>query len=483
LDFRVVEFFLGKIAAALSLVLLPPLLMSMVNSDGQSLVFALTILACVSVFVICRGWEKLETERLSVREGIAVTGLCWLMSTLLGMLPFWLGGSLGLVDGIFESISGFTGTGATVITAIESLPESVLLWRSMTHCLGGLGIVVIFIAVLPQQGHNAVYMYNAEVSAASGERVLPRLKSVAKALFQMYILFTFIAFFVYLLGGMEEVDALHHAFSTIAAGGFSSFDSSAILFDSWWLELWMAFFMILAGGNFGLYIRVYQRGWRVLLKSEELRWYLTILAVATGIILLVLVTSGYYSVEDAFRYGVFQVASIATTGFVSDDYDLWPPAAKCVLLVLMITGGCAGSTAAGLKISRVVVLVKAVYISLWQRLHPQGVRHVMLDGHKVGEEGVVRATRYFFAYIMCIVFFGMLAAADGINLFDSIGMAITIVGNVGPGFGVVGATSNYAHLTPHLKLALCVAMLLGRLEIFTVLVMLRRDFWHKSKGW
>ena len=201
------------------------------------------------------------------------------------------------------------------------------------------------------------------------------------------------------------------------------------------------------------------------------------------VILFILVSSGYYSVEDAFRYGAFQVASIATTGFVSDDYDLWPPAAKCVLLVLMITGGCAGSTAAGLKITRVVILVKAVFVSLWQRLHPQGIREVRMDGRNVGKESVVRATRYFFAYIMCIVFFGMLAAADGINMFDSIGMAITIMGNVGPGFGVVGATSNYAHLSLHLKAALCIAMLLGRLEIFTVLVMLRGDFWHKEKGW
>jgi trk system potassium uptake protein len=484
MDLRLVAHFLGKIAFACGIVLLLPFGLAIFYAETSRAAFLLAILVCLLLGVLLWRFGQQTTDSLRAREGIAITGLGWLLVTFLGMLPYVFGGYLGILDGVFESISGFTGTGATVINALEQLPQSILMWRSLTHWLGGLGIIVIFIAILPQIGYSAVYMYNAEISGPAPERVLPRLKEMAWVLFLMYVLFTSVAAVVYWLCGLDLLSAVNHAFSTIATGGFSTYDANAIHFNNPLIEGWMTFFMVLAGGNFGLYYRVYQRGFAVLGKNTEFKAYIGILLTATLLVMLNLLYNMDYSMTQSLRYASFQVASIATTGFVSADFDRWPSFSKAVLMLLMFTGGCAGSTAGGIKISRIVLLVKMAGANLRQQLHPHAMMDVHMNGVHIGEETLHRAAQFFFVYMMFVAFWALLLMSEGeLSMFDAIGLSVTTMGSVGPGFGVAGATCTYSGLSNFTKVVLCLAMLLGRLEMFTFLVMLRPAFWRRSKGW
>ena len=481
MDYKVICRFLGKISLIQALVVTLPLALACWYQEDSCIAFILTsIVGCV-VGGLCLSQSKVRTKALTMREGIAITGLGWLLATFLGMLPYVFGHYLGLLDGFFESISGFTGTGATVITDIESLPQSILLWRSMTHWLGGLGIVVIFIAVLPEAGQAAVSMYNAEAAGPTRERVLPRLHEMTSVLFRMYMVFTTISLLVFLLCGMDFISAVNHALSTISAGGFSTYNDSAAHFDNPFVEGWMTFFMILAGGNFGLYYQIYQKGFHVVKRNTEFKAYLYILAVATVCIGMNLMSAFSASWDKALRFASFQVASIATTGFVSADYDQWPTFSKGILMLLMISGGCAGSTAAGIKVSRVVILFKAIWASVAHTLHPQMVIKLKMNGQYISTDTIVRTSQFFFLYIAFIALWTFLLTWDNIPVFDAIGISVSTMGCIGPAFGITGATCTYAELSIFSKSILCLSMLIGRLEMFTVLVMCRRSFW-KTRG-
>jgi len=483
LDLRLVSYFLGKISFAFGFVLLIPSGIAFLHNETSISAFFISMAACWILGGILYRTGKLETEQLSVREGIAITGCGWIIVTLLGMLPFVAGGYLGPLDSVFESISGFTGTGATVIDHLENLPQSILFWRTMTHWLGGLGIIVIFLAILPQSGHGTVHMYNAEMNGPAPERVLPRLREMAWVLFLIYCGFTLMATVVYLLLGMDFMEAINHSFSTIATGGFSTYDNNAIHFNNPVIEGWMTFFMIISGVNFGLYYRAYKDGIRVFWKNSEFKGYVTVLLTATALITLNLMSGMDYDLGKSLRYASFQTASIATTGFVSDDFDIWPSFSKYLLLLLMICGGCSGSTAGGLKISRLVMLLKLSYATVWQQFHPQMVSSIKMNGVEVNETTTNRVCLFFFIYMMFIVFWALLLTADGISMFDAIGISISTMGSVGPGFGIVGATCTYSGLSDFSKSILCFSMLLGRLEMFTLLVMLSPGFWKNKKGW
>ncbi len=482
LDLRLVSYFLGKIAFALGTVLLIPLLYGLARGESiEAFVIAFCLTWTMAGILYQNG--HLTAAQLSLREGMAITGLGWIMATLLGMLPFLAGGYLGPLDSVFESISGFTGTGATVIDNLESLPQNILLWRMMTHWLGGLGIIDIFLALLPQSGHGAVHMYNAEMNGPAPDRVLPRLREMAMVLFFIYCAFTLLAALVYLLLGMAPFDAVAHALSTIATGGFSIYDTNAIHFDNAAIEGWMTFFMVLSGVNFGLYYRAYKDGPRVFLQNTEFKGYVAILVLSTVFIAYNLMSGLDYDIGKAFRYATFQVASISTTGFVSDDFDSWPSFSKYLLLLLMVSGGCTGSTAGGLKVSRLIMLLKISSLTLWQQFNPRRVSSIRMNGEDVSDTTLHRVCQFFFVYMMFIVLWALLLTADGISMFDAIGISISTMGSVGPGFGIVGATCTYSGLSDYAKTILCFSMLLGRLEIFTLLALLSPHFWRQKKGW
>lgn len=480
---RVILYVLGRLILAEAVILLIPCGIAFYNREASVVSFFVASLLAGSagLFMISKG--KVQVDSLSQREGIAITGLGWIMATALGMLPYVSGGYLGFLDGLFESISGFTGTGATVFPTLHDVPQSILFWRMMTHWFGGLGIIVIFIAILPQAGASAVYMYNAEGAGPTDERVLPRLRDMTKALFKIYLVFTALAALAYFLCGLSPFQALAHAMSTIGTGGFSTYDDNAMHFDNVWLEGWMTFFMVLAGGNFALYYRVWRKGPHVLLYNTEFKAYLGILCTAALLILLDLVFSQAVQPGEALRYASFQVGSISTTGFVSTDFEQWPPFAKGVLLLLMLGGGCAGSTASGMKISRLVMLVKGAWAIVRQKIYPRLVTPVRMNGAKVDAEIMTRVSQFFFLYVMFIVLWAFLLTADGISTFDAIGLSVTTMGNIGPAFGIAGATQTYAGLSDFTKTVLCLSMLFGRLEVLTLLVMCRPSFWRATTRW
>ena len=483
MDARIIYYVLGRLVMAETITMFIPFAMALYNRESSVAGFAVALGLSASVGLVLQTNGRKRNTELSMREGIAITGFGWALATGLGMLPYVCGGYLNALDAVFESISGFSGTGATVFSSLTGVPQSILFWRMMTHWFGGLGIIVIFIALLPQTGQSTVYMYNAETTGPTDDRVLPRLKEMTTVLFRMYLLFTFIAAAVYMLCGLTFYEALTHAMSTIGAGGFSTYDDSAMHFASPALEWSMTFFMILAGGNFGLYYRIWQKGPGVIKRNSEFKAYLWIQGLAILLIFLNLLAAMPFAMGDALRYAAFQVGSLSTTGFVSADFEQWPPFSKGIIMMLMLCGGCAGSTASGMKVVRVLVLLKNAWAVVHQKISPRRVVEVRLNGSRVSEETLLSVGQFFFLYIFFIVLTALLLTLDGIEVFDALGLSVSTMGNIGPAFGIAGATCTYAGLSVFSKSVICVSMLLGRLEMFTLLVMLTPDFWQKGNRW
>ena len=481
---KLVSSIISRLAFVLVGSLAIPWLMSLyAGEECERAFFMSVVIASVIALHLRHQAGDIESGTLSIREGIAVTGFGWILMSVIGMLPYFFGGYLGLLDSLFESISGFTGTGATVMPTIEGLPYSLLFWRMMTNWIGGLGIIVIFIAILPQSGSGTIHMYNAEGIGPLRGRVVPRLGDMSLALFKMYIIFTAIVMGVYMLCGAAPGVAVTHAMSTVSGGGFSTFDDSAMHFGSVAFELCMALFMFLAGGNLLLYYQAYKKGSGELKKNLEFRSYFKIQLAAMILISVGLILSMDKPILTALREAFFQVTSLSTTGFVSADFEQWPSYTKWILLVLMMIGGCAGSTASGIKVARIIILVQGLRALIKRRLHSNSIFEVVIGGNRIDEEIMWRVGIFFVLYLAVIAVTTLLLAVDGLVAFDAIAIAISTMGNIGPAFGVAGATSTYAGLSAFAKSVLLITMLLGRLEIFTLLVLFRAEFWRRTRQW
>ena len=475
-------FFFGRLALGLSAASLLPLAFALWLGEPSLPFFLMTGLtaACVAVFAFT---GLRQADALTLREGVAVTGLVWILASALGAVPYVAGGWLGCLDGFLESTSGYTGAGATVMTDIAALPKSILLWRALTHWIGGLGVIVFFIALLPQFGQGAVYLFETESGGAMPERVLPRMTEMAKLLFAVYAVFTAAATMAYASSGMTCFDALCHAMSTIATGGFSTYDESAAHFRSPTAEWWMIFFMLLSSGDFGMYAASVRHGAKAVFRNAEYRFFLLMVGVASLSIAADLVLSGT-AAGEAVRSAFFQASSVAsTTGFVSADFDRWPSFSKMCLLFLMLVGGCSGSTAGGFKAMRVLLLVRLVGRSGRRALSPNAREETMVGGRRASEETLLSAGYFFFVYCGICVLWTLIFVWDGSAFFDAAALSLTTMGNVGPGFGAWGATSTLAGLPPLSKVVAAASMLVGRLEIFPLAVMLRPGFWRKETGW
>ena len=480
---RVLCYVLGRLAAAEAAVFTLPMLYAFYcGEDYVTLFLTILVTAVVACELLYRGGTKGDGD-ITSREGIAITGLGWLLGTFFGMLPYVLGGYLGLIDGVFESISGFTGTGATVFNEIETLPKSILFWRSLTNWFGGLGIIVIFIALIPQTGASTVHMYNAALDSASDERIMPRLKEMTKVLFGMYSVLTILASVIYFLAGLDVFSAVNHAMTTIATGGYSTYRGSIMDAESLYVEFWMMLFMFISGANFSLYYRAAKKGLRVFWRDGEFRAYTYMFLGATFLIALDLFTEGQAELFTAIRYAAFQASSFFNTGFVSVDFNAWPGFSQGILLLLMISGGCAGSTASGLKIMRVLVMLKAAAAVIKQKVHPRQVSEVKLNGVKLSDEAVFRVGQFFFLYIFFLGAGALLLALDGFPVYEAITLSISTMGNIGTAFGAVGEMGSYGDFSVFTKCLLCFIMLLGRLEMFALLVLLRPSFWRQRNTW
>lgn len=419
---------------------------------------------------------------LSHRSGYLFVVLAWVLSAAIGALPFMLyGATTSYADAFFETMSGFTTTGASIFGDVEALPDSLLLWRAMTHWLGGMGIVVLTVAILPLLGLNAKSVVEAEAPGPQVDKFTPRLSQMAKILWLIYLGMTVILSVLLMLGGMSILDAVTHSFAAMATGGFSTRNTSVAAYGSTYIDAMLTIFMVLAGINFSLYWSLLRGDIRRIWKDTELRVYLGIFAMATMIIIFDLNRAGYYgSVGEAARYASFQASSIlTTTGFVTADYVRWPALSQTMLFVLMFIGGCAGSTGGGIKVSRIVTMLKMGQSEMRYLLNPRGIYGVFMGGQHLRKNVVYDIAAMVFLYIMAAFASTIIVAASGYDILTSLTATMACLGNIGPGFALVGPTCNYAFMSDGLKLWLSFAMLLGRLEVYTVLVLFTRAFWKR----
>jgi len=424
-----------------------------------------------------------DAPDLRVREGFAVVAFGWLCVGLLGALPFWFSGQIpSFTDAAFESISGFTTTGATILTDIEGRSHGVLFWRALSHWLGGMGIVLLAVAILPLLGVGGMQLYRAEVPGPVAERLTPRIRETAKLLWAVYFLLTVLEIAALMIAGMGPFDAVCHSFATMATGGFSNHGSSVGGYATPAVEWIIILFMFLAGANFSLHFLALSGRWRVYTRDEEFRFYLSIVLVCTAIIGGVLFSIHFYPTwQETLRHSLFQVTAIlTTTGFGTADYLQWPPIAHALLLVLMTIGGCAGSTGGGVKVMRVFILLRHAKLELKKMLHPRGVFTLWFNNRALSPALQTNVLGFFLLYMVVYITGVLILTLGGRDIVTSVGATAATLGNIGPGLGLVGPASTYADLMGWEKWLLVLFMLIGRLEIFTVLVLFLPGAWRRS---
>jgi trk system potassium uptake protein TrkH len=416
------------------------------------------------------------------REGMAIVAVGWVAAAFAGALPFWFAGTFGgsFTDCLFESMSGFTTTGASVLTNIEVVPRGLLFWRSLTHWLGGMGIIVLSLAILPFLGVGGMQLYRAEVPGPVPDKLKPRIKDTAMLLWKVYLLFTVVLAALLWAGGMDLFESLCHTFGTMATGGFSTRNASVAAYDSVYIDVVITVFMLLAGLNFTLHYHALRGRPGVALRDPELRFFLFVFAVATLWSAWDILGTSYDSFAQALRYSAFQVASIlTTTGFATADYELWTPLPQSLLLLLMFLGGSAGSTSGGIKCMRIMILLKHAYDELYRLIHPRAVSRIKLGGRPVNQDVLGSVAAFFLLFLALFLAAWLAVAAMGVDLLTSFSSVAACMGNIGPGLGGVGPTDNYAWLPGAAKWVLVLCMLLGRLEIYTVLILFVPEFWRK----
>lgn len=417
---------------------------------------------------------------IGYREGFLAVGLGWILAAVFGAVPYLIHGVFGPVDALFESMSGFSTTGASALVDYNQ-PHGLMFWRSLSQWLGGMGIIVLFIAVLRPLGAGAMRLFAAEAPGPVPERLTPRIRDTARNLWLIYIGFSALEVILLVAFGADAYNAFCHTFATMATGGFSTFGTSIAAFDSLAVELVIVFFMFLAGGNFALYFAVVKGRPSRLFGNPEFRAYACIMAAAVVMVAAsLMIAKSHFGAGHAFREALFQVTSLqTTTGFVTADFDLWNPFAKLVLVLLMIIGGSAGSTGGGFKVARVLVLGKSIRHEFTRQIHPKAVLPLKIGGKMVSESVRANVLGYFLIYVCVFILGTLLVSATSVDLITSTTSVAATLNNIGPGLGAVGATLNYAFFEPFAKIVLIALMVIGRLEIFAILIPLTRSFWRR----
>jgi trk system potassium uptake protein TrkH len=430
---------------------------------------------------ICWFFTRDAVKNIGYRDAMVIVSLGWIMFSFFGTLPFLISGSIpSFTDAFFETISGFTTTGASILSDIEAVPPSLLFWRSMTQWLGGMGIIVLSLAILPVLGIGGMQLFNAEMTGPTADKLHPRIKETAKRLWGLYILFTIVQTILLLIGGMNLFDAINHSFTTMATGGFSTRQASIGYWDSPYIQYVITFFMFLAGTNFTLSYFALKLRFDKIYKNEEFRFYLGLVLGFTFIISVILHLSELIPYKAAFREAAFQVVSIiTTTGYTTVDYMLWPAIGSVFIFFLMFPGGSAGSTGGGIKVIRILLFLKNSTMELKKQIHPNAVITVRYSGNAIPPEILSNVFAFVSIYIITLIISVIVISALGYDLPSSFGAVATSLGNIGPGLGAFGPAENFSHLPVFGKWYLSFLMLIGRLELFTVLLLLTPQFWKK----
>ena len=484
----------GNLVLMLAGILLIPLGVAFYYEDDSAIwAFIYTIIITGVLGGLSKAFFRKKNGDINIREGISIVTFSWLVCIFLGALPFWCSGvCTTYCDAVFETTSGFTTTGSSIFKDVEILPHSILFWRAFTNWLGGMGIIVIFVALLPAMGVSGYQLFSAEVSGPTADRMRPRIGETAKLLWIIYIIFTASMIVMLFCGGMPIFDAICHTFTTVSTGGFSIKNTSTAYYNSLYVEIATAAFMFLCGCNFALYYKCFQKEFRKVLKNSELRFFAGLILTATVFIALVLYFSQagyfsnatkdtyYYNLGNSFRYAFFQVITVCTgSGHVSADFDLWPNVCRFLLVLLMFIGACAGSTGGGIKCVRILLLLKSSMRELVRVLRPRMVKHVKINGESISEEIITESSVFFVVYLGFFGICSLALMAMNIDIISAFSAVATCMANCGPGLAKVGPMANFSDMTYAGKWILSFCMLLGRLEIYSLILLFLPITWKR----
>lgn len=479
MNLSIVVYILGWILICVSALMGLPLITSLIYMESVSAkAFLLTMAICLGIGIILIG-KKPKNKVFYLREGFVVTALSWIVISVVGSLPFIISGAIpDPISALFETVSGFTTTGASILEDVEALPKGMLFWRSFTHWIGGMGVLVFLLTLLPLTGGSHVNLMKAESPGPQVEKLVPKVQSTAKILYGIYIFMTLLQIFLLLLGRMPLFDALTISFGTAGTGGFGIKNDSMAGYSPY-IQNVITVFMILFGINFNFYFLLLLRKFRRAAAMEEVHWYLIIIACAITVIGFN-VRDMYDSLGEAFRQAAFQVGSIiTTTGYSTTDFDLWPAASKTILVMLMFVGACAGSTGGGIKVSRFAILLKTVRKEIKRLMHPQSIGKVSMDGKVIPHETVRSTNVYMATYVIIFAFSILLVSFNEYDLTTNFTAVAATFNNIGPGLSKVGPVQNFSIYSNGAKLVFIFDMLAGRLEIFPFLITFTRDAWRK----
>ena len=472
----------GLVLVVIGVSMLPSILVSVIY-DGPS-VFMPFIYTMVITVILGLSLTKFfihDSFRLKVRDGFLIVTLCWLLSCFIGAVPFMVTGAIpNLADAFFDSCSGFSTTGSSILNDIEALPKGILFWRSFTHWIGGLGILVITIALMPSLGIGGQNIAVSETPGPALDKITPKMSDTAKTLLIIYMLFTVIETMLLMGGGMDLFDALIHTFGTVGTGGFSNYNASVAHFDSTYIRIVITAFMFLCGVNFNLFYFSVRRGPKVFFEDSEFKLYLMFFG-GTAIFLfsILMISNTYGSFGKAAVDSAFQTASIlTTTGYASADYEAWPIVCQMAILLLMFMGGCSSSTSGGIKIVRIYIILQLIRRGVSTRLHPNVVENIKLNGKTMPSDTVSAIANHMFLYIAMIFAGAFIISFENTDLMTCFSSVITCLGNIGPGFGSIGPTENFSAFSDLSKYLLSIYMIAGRLELYTLFILLTPKFWN-----
>jgi len=480
IHFKAIAKVMGMLLILYSLLMLPGIGFSYYYDSGDKRpIFFSALITFLSGAILFLIFVK-EKQNVRKREGFLIVTLSWVLLSLFGTLPYLMSGVVdSLPDALFEAVSGLTTTGATIITDIEALPAGIMVWRSMTQWIGGLGIIVLTVAIFPLLGIGGIELFTAEAPGPTTDKLHPRIRETAKRLWYVYSGLTLILILIYFLEDMSFFDAVNHSFTTMATGGFSTKNASMAYFDNPLIHYTSILFMIIAGMNFSLIYLSLKGKWNRIWANDEFRAYVFILVSITLLLFLPIYYLSGSPVETAFRNTLFQVVSlITTTGFVTDDYTAYSSGITLIFFLLLFSGACAGSTSGGIKIIRHLVFLKNTFLEFRRMTHPRAVVPLKINGERVAGKIIAHIMNFLLIYIIFLVLGSVILSIEGHDMLTSFGATASTLGNVGPAIGLVGPVDNFAFFSPFAKLFFCFLMLLGRLELFTILVLFTPFFWR-----
>ncbi len=479
MNIKMVGYILTKILGVEAILMILPIVTGLIYGESEAVYFLIPMAMLAIIFLL--GLRKPKNDEIYGREGMVIVALAWIFWAVFGAIPFTASGCIpSYVDAFFEMTSGFTTTGSTILTDIESLPMCMLFWRSFSHWIGGMGVLMFVMLLTTLDKQKSMYIARAEMPGPEKDKLAPRMSDNARIMYGMYFALTAIEVVFLLFGGMSLFDALVHSFGTAGTGGFSSHSESIAYFNSAYIDGVITVFMILFGINFGLYFLLLHHEWKDVLKNEELRFYLLAICAAT-VVIVMFVRNDFDSVFEAFRYAVFQVgAIITTTGYGTYDFTLWPMTVQVILVGLMIMGACASSTGGGIKVSRVLLIGKSIHQGVNQMTHPKSVSIIRVNGKKVGNDVLDNLKVYVFAWVAILIGSVLIVSLDNMDFTTTFSAVLTTMSNTGPGLGAVGPSGNFAMFSPLSKLVMCFDMLVGRLEIFPFLMLFNIGLWRKE---